>query len=217
MALDLTACIWDLPLVVIDTETTGLAEQGGRVCEIAAVRFEGGVHVAKFCSFIQPGCDIPEAATAIHGITNTDVATAPTLPEVAGELLKVCAGAVTCAYSAEFDRGMLHAQIQGTDCHAFDPAQSWVDVLVLVRHFDRLARGSGRHKLTAACARRNIIVGNAHRADADAIACGVLLHRLRPRIGNPSGAHLIERCNVRRAEQNKDFQEWLAKQPKKAG
>lgn len=214
MPLDLTTNIWDLPLVVIDTETTGLPPDG-RVCEIAAVRFERGVHVAKFCSFIKPGCPIPEAATAIHKIKDSDVAGAPTLPEVAADLLKLCDGAVTCAYSAPFDKGMLHAEIQGEDCHAFDPTQSWVDILVLVRHFQRFASGSGRHKLSNVCTRMGIVLDNAHRADSDALAAGMVLHRLKQKIGNVSALKLIERCDVRRAEQDASFQEWLSKQPKR--
>jgi len=212
MPPDLTASVWRLPLVVIDTETTGLPDRGGRVCEIAAVRFEGGVPVATFGSFVNPGCPIPPEATAIHHITDADVAEAPTLPELAGRLLEVCAGAVTCAYNAPFDRAMLHAQVQGSDCHAFDPAESWVDVLVLVRHFQRYVSGQGRHKLTSVCARMGIVMGTAHRADADAIAAGLVLHRLKDKIGDVSAAHLIERCDVRRREQDEAFAVWRAQQ-----
>lgn len=215
MIPDLTTHVWSLPLVVLDTETTGLPEHGGRVCEIGACRFEGGVPVARFTSLVNPGHEIPAAATAIHHITTEQVANAPTLPELAGDLLKICDGAVTCAYSAPFDKGMLHAEIQGQDCHAFDPAQSWIDILVLVRHFQRFVSGSGRHKLTNVCARMGIVLDNAHRADSDALAAGLVLHRLRDKIGDVSAARLIERCDVRRAEQDKSFQEWLARQPKR--
>lgn len=212
MLPDLTTCVWALPIVVIDTETTGLPEDGGRVCEIAAVRFEQGVPVAKYATLINPGCAMPEAATAVHGIKDADVAGKPALPDVAHELLRVCDGAVTAAYAATFDRHMLHAQIQGTDCHAFDPAQSWIDVYPLVKHFDRYVSGKGKNKLEAACARRNIIIEGAHRAMADAIACGVLLHRFQQKLGKISAAHLIRRCDERRAEQEAEFQQWLAKQ-----
>lgn len=215
MIPDLSTIVWELPLVVIDTETTGLPPDG-KVCEIAAVRFEGGVPVARFRSHINPGCAIPAEATAIHGITDEDVASAPSLPEVSADLFKVCDGAVTCAYSADFDRGMLHAGIQGQDCHAFDPAQSWVDVLVLVRHFHRYVSGSGRHKLAATCARLDIILDNAHRADSDAVAAGLVLHRLKSAIGNMSAARLIERCDARRVEQDAAFQRWLDRQPKRS-
>jgi DNA polymerase III epsilon subunit-like protein len=200
---------------VLDTETTGLPESGGRVCEVAVVRFEQGVPVSRFSSLIDPGCPIPAEATAVHKITDADVAGKPSLPDIAHELFRVCDGAVTAAYAASFDRHMIHAQIQGKDCHAFDPEQSWIDVLPLVRHYDRFVSGKGRNKLTAACARRNIIVEGAHRAMADAMACGFLLHRFQQRLGNPSAAQLIARCDARRVEQDAEFQKWLARQPKK--
>jgi hypothetical protein len=57
-----------------------------------------------------------------------------------------------------------------------------------------------------------IILDNAHRADSDALAAGLVLHRLRQKIGDVSAAKLIERCDVRRAEQDADFNSWLQKQ-----
>lgn len=215
MLPDLTACVWHLPIVVIDTETTGLPDSGGRVCEIAAVRFEHGVPVSRFASLISPGCAMPESATAVHGITDSDLVGKPSLPEVAHELLRVCDGAVTAAYNSPFDRVMLHAEIRGTDCHAFDPEQSWIDVLPLVRHYEPYVSGKGRHKLTAACERRGIRVEGAHRALADAMMCGFLLHHFQKSLGNPSAAQLIARCDVRRAEQDASFKAWLARQPRR--
>lgn len=214
MTIDLSTCIWDLPIAVIDTETTGIGDDD-RVCEIAAVRFESGVPVSRFSNLINPGRPIPEEATRVHGIKDIDVASQPTLPEVAGELLRVCLGAVPCAYSALFDRRMLHAEIAGTDCHAFDPSQSWVDVLVLVKHFDRFVGGKGRNKLENACKRHGVVLEGAHRALADVLACGGLLYAFKSRLGNVSAAQLIERCDVRRQEQEADFRAWLARQPKK--
>src|SRR5690606_18521144 len=211
---DLSTCIWSLPVVVIDTETSGLPPHG-RVCEIAAIRFESNVPVAKFQSLINPGHPIPESATKVHGIRDADVADKPRLPEVAGELLRVCAGAVTVAYNSPFDRAMLHAEITGTDCHAFDPGQSWIDPLVLVRHFDRYASGKGRNKLENACARRGINLEGAHRALADVLATGGLLWTFKAKLGDISAAELIARCDQRRAEQDAEFQAWLAKQPSK--
>lgn len=212
MNCDLNACVWDTPITVLDTETTGLPEAGGRCVEIAAVRFESGVPVARFSSLVNPGVPIPAEATAIHGIKDSDVAGKPTLSEVAGELLRVCRGAVPCAYSAPFDRAILHAEITGQECLAFDPAQAWIDVLVLVKHFDRYVGGKGRHKLENACKRHGIELEGAHRALADAIACGGLLRAFKSRLGNVSAAQLIERCEARRAEQEADFAAWKERQ-----
>lgn len=211
MTLDLSACVWRLPVAVIDVETTGLPEHGGRVCEIAAVRYEDGLPVSRFASLVNPGHPIPEAATKVHGIVDADVVDKPRLPELAGELLRVCSGAVACAYNAPFDRGMLHAEITGKDCHAFDPEQSWIDPLPMVRHFDRWERGTGRHKLENACKRRGIVLEGAHRALADALATGALLWTFKAKLGDISAADLIKRCEERRQEQDAEFVKWMAR------
>jgi len=209
--IDLSRPFHQLATVVIDTETTGIGDDD-RIVEIATVRYEDCFPVAKWCSLVDPGIDIPDAATAIHGISNADVRGMPALEDVAGELLRVSKDAVPCAYSANFDRAMLHKQISGADCLAFDPAQSWIDVLVLVRHFDRRVSGKGKNKLEKACARHGITLEGAHRALADALACGGLLWAFKPRLRDMRAADLIRRCDERRAEQERDFQEWLARQ-----
>jgi DNA polymerase-3 subunit epsilon len=206
----------ELAVAVIDTETTGLPDAGGRCCEVAVVRFEGGVPVARFSSLIDPGCDIPQAATAIHNITTGMVRGAPRLEDVAGDLLRVCAGAVPAAYQAMFDRHMIHASITGTDCLAFDPKESWLDVMIICKHFDRYVSGAGRHKLVNACKRHGIVIEGAHRAEADAIGTGALLWAFKSKLGDVSAAELIRRCDVRRAEQEEEFQAWKARQKETA-
>lgn len=215
--MDLKRAIFELPVAVLDFETTGLPENGGRACEVAAIRYEDGLPVARFSSLVNPGCKIPPEAVAVHGIRDADVAGAPTLPELAGGLLRICEGAVPCAYQAPFDRHMLHQEVTGLDCLAFDPAQSWIDVLVLVRHFDRWERGKGRHKLANACKRHGIELSGAHRAEADAIATGALLWAFKKRLGDVTAEQLIKRCDERRAEQDAEFRAWLAKQPPREG
>lgn len=180
MAVDLDLCWTQQPVSVLDFETCSLRPEDG-VVEIAVARFENRVCVASWSSLINPGRPIPAAATDIHGITDADVAGAPTLVDVASELLNQCWGAIPCAYSAEFDRGFLHHQITGTDCRAFDPAVRWLDPLVIVRKVDRYVSGKGRHKLEATCRRYGIRIDQAHRAKADAIACGTLLYTLLQR------------------------------------
>lgn len=212
---DVSRIVWDLPIVVIDTETSGLPDAGGRCVEIAAVRFESGLPVARYSTLVNPGHPIPAEATAIHGIKDADVVGKPSLPEAASEMIAVCRGAVPCAYQAHFDRAILHAEVTGNDCLAFDPAQSWLDVLVLVKHFDRFVKGKGRNKLAAACARHGIELSGAHRAEADAIATGGLLWTFKPKLGDITAEHLIARCDERRAEQEREFQAWLAKQPRR--
>jgi DNA polymerase-3 subunit epsilon len=198
---ELARNIWDLDVVVIDTETTGLPENDGRPVEIACVRFSGGLPVAQWSSLVNPGVPIPAEATAIHKITDE---------------MGLCKDAVPCAYNAEFDRFMLHREISGTDCLAFNPEQSWIDPLVMIRDVDKFVSGKGKNKLENACRRRGIIIEGAHRAKADALATGFLLWRLKERIGDISAADLIRRCDVRRKVQEAEFAAWQARQPKAA-
>jgi len=208
---------WELhDLVVIDVETLGLHPADG-VCDIAAVRFSEGAPVASFTSLVNPGKPIPEAATAIHHITDAMVTGAPSLLELAGDLLKVAEGALPCAYSADFDRGFLHHSITGKDCLAFDPDFSqWLDVLVAVRDVDRYTSGKKRHTLAAACARRGITIDGAHRALPDAITTGALLYEMlrRGEIKPCPLGKMLEHIGRRILFQNKDYAEWRSKQPK---
>lgn len=217
MTLDLRRAWPELPIVVVDTETTGVGE-GHKVLEIAAVRFEGGRITAEFSSLLDPGRDIPEDATKVHGITEDMVQGMPTLSDVAAEIEKVARGAAPCAYNAPFDRGLLHASITGTDCPAFDPALSWIDVYVIVAspRVDKYVKGKGRLKLSNVCARHGVELVGAHRALGDARATGLLLHRLHDKglIKPVSLGRLLEHTDQMRAEHNRDFQAWLARQPK---
>jgi DNA polymerase III epsilon subunit-like protein len=87
--------------VVIDTETT---DMHGAICEIAVVDASGNVLLD---TLVNPGCPIDPAATAVHGITDVDVAEAPPLAEVLPRLLEVTAGRPVLAYNAPYDRDVL--------------------------------------------------------------------------------------------------------------
>jgi len=216
--LDLSRPWHELPVVVLDTETTGVGEDD-RIVELAACRFEGGMPVAKWSAIVDPGREIPADVTAVHGISNDDVRGMPRLGAVLHGFAEVCKGAVPCAFNSEFDRKMLHRELAGSNwlalnvtCLAFDTEQTWIDPLVIVRDADKYEKGK---KLQDACGRRGIVMEGAHRALADVLACGALLWALKPRIGDISAEQLIRKCDKRRSAQEADFQAWLARQPKK--
>ena len=74
---------WDsVPVVMVDTETTGTLPGIDAAVQVALVRFEGGEPVGRFSSLVDPCREIPEAATAIHGITNEAVRGALSIGEV---------------------------------------------------------------------------------------------------------------------------------------
>lgn len=214
--MDLSRPWAEYPILVLDTETTGIGE-GHAIVEIAAVRLESGVIVEEWSALIDPGRDIPAEATAVHGITNEMVKGQLTIEDVAGELMRLGQGAVPCAYNAPFDKEFLHRSLSGTDCPAFDPAMSWIDVYVIIAspRVDKFVKGPGRLKLANVCKRHGIELTAAHRALGDARATAQLLCSLVDRglVKPVSLGRLLEHTDRMREQHNQDFQAWRARQP----
>jgi DNA polymerase III subunit epsilon len=94
--------IADTPVAVIDFETTGRVPGVDRIVELAVVSLDPGREPEVVLeTLVNP--QRPVAATAIHGITDEDVADAPTLDEVAGEVSRVLSGRLVAAYNVSFD------------------------------------------------------------------------------------------------------------------
>ncbi|MEU8516392.1 3'-5' exonuclease [Kitasatospora sp. NPDC048722] len=93
----------DPATVILDTETTGLHD-AARIVEIAVYSATGEKLLDRL---VDPGEPIPEAASAIHRITDADVAGAPTFGELLPELTDVLAGRRIVIYNRAYDRARL--------------------------------------------------------------------------------------------------------------
>lgn len=94
--------ICDVPVAVIDIETTGLHPGADRMVEVSVVRLEPTREpVIVLDTLLNP--QRPVAATEIHGITEGDVADAPAFSEVAGDVATALSEAVVTAYNVYFD------------------------------------------------------------------------------------------------------------------
>ncbi len=201
-----------VPVVFIDTETTGVRPGADRAVQVALVRFEGGAPVAEFSSLVNPGFSIPLTATEIHGITDADVASSPSLVEVFAhaEVARMLQDAQPAAYNAAFDRHFVPP-------FGEDWTWPWLDSLSIVRKVDRFVRGSGRHKLEVTCERNGIPLPKAHDALADAKAAGLLFYKIAPLVFGPD-VQLGEVLRWQRAAEAEswfDYFSWLSKQPPK--
>lgn len=81
------------PLAFLDLETTGLSTTSDRIVELALIRVSPQGDVLERERRFNPGIPIPSEATAIHGITDEDVADEPPFSSRAkalAELLDPC-------------------------------------------------------------------------------------------------------------------------------
>ncbi len=114
----LRRCDWAL----IDTETTSLS---GVVCEIAAVAGDGSI---LFHSLVNPERPVTAAAREVHGISDEELATSPTLAEVWSAFQEALRDRVILvAYNVSFDQARL---AQSAACYGLpDLTQQWECVM----------------------------------------------------------------------------------------
>ena len=94
---------------VIDVETTGLHPGRDRILELAILRAdEHGRPIDRWSTRMNPG--VPVRATHIHGITDADVAGAPSFTDLAVTIGAALQGLVAVAHNAEFDVEFLRAE-----------------------------------------------------------------------------------------------------------
>lgn len=75
------------PLAFFDLETTGINTQSDRIVEIAVVKYLPRGTIREFEHRINPEIPIPSLSTAVHGITDADVALAPTFAQIVQRLV----------------------------------------------------------------------------------------------------------------------------------
>ena len=175
-AWDAGTPVLDMPWIAIDTETTGRNAGEHRIVEVGCVVFERGVVSERHSWLINPECPIPEEASAVHGITDADVAEQPNFAAVAAEIAVVLGRGVPLAYNAEFDQGFIHFEFErlgeASPTLALARSTVWLDPLSWARELQK------EHKSRAlgeVCERLGIRLERAHRATDDAEAAGHVL------------------------------------------
>jgi DNA polymerase-3 subunit epsilon len=99
------------PMVIFDLETTGLAIGDDRMVEIAYRKIMPNGNVIAVTKRINPGMPIPADAMAIHGITDADVASAPSFAQLCYELWSVFDGSDVGGFNITgFDLPFLKAE-----------------------------------------------------------------------------------------------------------
>ena len=103
----------DRPLVVLDLETTGKRVQADRIVEISTIKLlPDGTNQIR-TRRLNPGIPIHPEATAVHGITDADVADEKSFSQIARSLASYLEGCDLCGYNIwSFDLRMLVAEFK---------------------------------------------------------------------------------------------------------
>lgn len=208
---------WGDRLGVFDLETTGVDVDTSRIVSACiAVLDEDGRVVSRWDWLADPGIEIPEGASAVHGIT-TERARAEGRPatlvvaEIA-QTLRVLfdSGIPVTVYNAPYDLTLLDRECRRHGLDALDGTMPVIDPLVIDKAVDRYRKGKRTLEVTAEL--YEVPLDDAHDAGADAIAAGRVALALLRRypddldIGLPD---LHSRQEVWHAEQAASFQEYL--------
>jgi DNA polymerase III epsilon subunit family exonuclease len=164
-------------IVVFDTETTGLSPTQDHVIEIAALALEGGAETGRFETLIDPGVPIPEALTAIHGITTEMVRGQPPIAAAARRFLEFAGDSVLAAHNAPYDISMLIVPVITSGLRP--RGNPVIDTCRLAR---RLI-SSPNYQLGTVARSLGIPMPKAHRAMADVEACAEVLKACLARMG----------------------------------
>ena len=96
------------PIVFFDLETTGTNINSDRIVEISVLKLMPNGEIKSKTRRINPEMPIPAEATAIHHITDEDVANEPTFRQVANSLAQIMAGCDIAGFNSNrFDIPLL--------------------------------------------------------------------------------------------------------------
>ena len=94
---------------VFDLETTGFDPGKDEIVEIGAVRVRNGYIMDQFSSMVRPSRPIPEEVVTITGISDEDVAGAPSIEKILPEFLNFVGSDIVVGHNVKFDIGFIQA------------------------------------------------------------------------------------------------------------
>ena len=120
------------PIAFFDLETTGINISNDRIVELSVLKISPNGKEEWLTSRINPEMSIPPQSTAIHGITDEDVANAPTFKEIAKKLVVFLEGCDLAGYNAiKFDIPVLAEEFLRVDVDYNFRKRRYVDVQVI--------------------------------------------------------------------------------------
>lgn len=171
----------DQPIATLDTETTGTDPENDRIVTAVLDVYEpDGTQIRSTSLLINPGVEIPQSASDVHGITNERVAAdgidpAMGLTALVGAMYEAWADDMPIVvYNATFDLTLIDRECRRHLATPLTLAGPIIDPMVIDRHVDRYVKGSNQRRLQPTCERYGLTIENWHDAGADAYAAQAL-------------------------------------------
>lgn len=168
---------WADTLAVFDLETTGIDVD---VCRIVTAHVgvlgASGEVLERREWLVDPGVEIPTAASLIHGVTTErarleGLNAATAVAEIIGELARAAGrGLPIVAYNAAYDLTVLHREAERYGLTPLPGPGPVIDPLVIDKAVDKYRRG--KRTLSVTAEHYGVVLEDAHDAGADAVAAG---------------------------------------------
>lgn len=200
---------WFESLGVFDLETTGIDVETSRIVSAhVGVLNAAGELVEQWDWLADPGVEIPEQATAVHGIS-TERARSEGRPareviaEIVGTLQRLLdRGLAITIYNAPYDLSVLNREAVRYGVPPLVAPSPIIDPLILDKAVDRYRKG--KRTLEAAALFYGVDLTDAHDASADAVAAG--------RVAQAMVRLHLERLAIDSALLHNQQVEWCAEQ-----
>ena len=171
--------------VVMDTETTGFhVYAGDEMISISMLEYKGLNPTGReYTQLINPKRLIPAETTAIHHITDQDVADSPDIASVLPEIAEFIGDAVLIGHHINFDIRFLNKYLKREiNCQLRNP---YLDTMLLfTSHTGRI----GQYSLEEVADCCKIKVVDRHTARGDALMAGGIFTCLAPMLSSPRDA-----------------------------
>lgn len=175
-----------MTFAVLDTETTGTDRQRDRIIDLALL-CDGALLTWR----MNPGMPIPAEATAVHGITDADVADSATFAELWPDIFSHLSGATVIAgFNLRFDLDMLAAELERAGLPPLDLSRvHLLDAMRLWQHVEPRTLSAAHEKFCGG-------PFAAHSAGEDVRATERVLTAIVERFALPTPhADLAELCD----------------------
>ena len=161
--------------VVVDIETTGLSPRHSSIIELGAIRYRNDRPVDDVSLLVNPGFEISGFITALTGITNDMLWTAPYLDDVLPYFLDFVGDDVILGHNVNFDVTFIYDKAEFL---GLPPLKNdFIDTMRLSR---RLYPEHRHHKLADLVERFSIERDTAHRALADCYTTAACYRFMKP-------------------------------------